>query len=285
MEGQEISVHVAGEGPPILLLHGFPQNHMCWEKVAPSLARSRQVVVADLRGYGASGAPESHDGALYSKRLLAADMVAVMRQLGHHSFDLLGHDRGARVAYRLALDTPEAVRRLGIIEIVPTHDMWASMNAELAMAVYHWMFLAQRYPLPERMITHDPVAYLDRTLASWTLARSLGCFSDAALASYRTQISDPARVHAMCADYRAGATVDREIDAADLDAGKKIRAPMRFVYAEAGFPARTGDPLSHWRKWAEQVDAVSIVSGHFAMEENPDAVLSAFEPFFEPDRR
>lgn len=276
-----VSAHVAGQGRPILLLHGFPQNHMCWEHVAPRLAMSRSVVVADLRGYGQSGAPESLDGALYAKREMARDLVKAMADLGHAQFDVLGHDRGARVAYRMALDFPDVVTRLGIIEVVTTHDMWASMDADLALAMYHWMHLAQPFPLPETMIGADPVAYVDHTLASWALNKSLACFSKDALESYRAQMSDPARVHAMCADYRAGATVDRQIDAADLKAGRKIRCPMRFVYARGGFPARTGDPLAHWRKWADTVDAVAIDSGHFAMEENPAAVLEAFESFFD----
>ena len=276
----DISVHIAGEGPPLLLLHGYPQNHMCWSNVAPALARTNRVIVADLRGYGDSHAPESADGALYAKRLMAAELAGVMRALGHDRFSVLGHDRGGRVAYRMALDAPEVVDRLGIIEIVPTHDMWANMGADLALAVYHWMFLAQPHPLPERLISADPRAYVDHTLASWTRAKNLECFAPEALASYRAQMADPARCRAMCSDYRAGATVDRQIDAADLDAGRRITARMRFVYAREGFPSRTGDPLAHWRKWAEDVDAIPITCGHFAMDEAPDQVLAALDGFF-----
>lgn len=279
-DGGDISVHLAGNGPPILLLHGFPQNHMCWAQVAPELARTHSVVVADLRGYGDSHAPHSPDGALYAKRVMAAELAGVMAALGHSQFAVLGHDRGGRVAYRMAIDLPDVVERLGIIEIVPTHEMWANMDADMALAAYHWAHLAQPWPLPETMIAGDPVAYVDHTLANWTVAKSLDCFAPDALASYRAQMSDPARCHAMCADYRAGATVDRQIDAADVAAGRRVTCPMRFVYAKAGFPARTGDPLAHWRRWADDVDAAPIDSGHFAMEENPAAVVAAFAGFF-----
>jgi haloacetate dehalogenase len=281
VNGVRISVHVGGKGAPLLLLHGFPQNHLTWETVAPSLSEGRTCVVADLRGYGDSDAPESWDGALYTKRLMATDMVGVMAKLGYQRFDVLGHDRGARVAYRMALDFPDVVTRLGIIEIVPTVAMWAAFNAEMALAAYHWTHLAQPYPLPERMIAGDPLLYVDHKLKSWTLAKSLDCFSAAALASYRAQMADPARVHAMCADYRAGATLDRQYDAADLQAGRKIICPLRFIYAKSGFPARSGDPMGYWRQWSDAVQGVEIDSGHFAMEENPIAVLEALAGFFD----
>ena len=281
VDGVKISVHVGGNGPPLLMLHGFPQNHMTWEKVAPALAAHRTCVVADLRGYGDSDAPESPDGALYAKRIMAAEMVGVMAALGFDRFDLLGHDRGARVSYRLALYFPDVVTRLGIIEIVPTVAMWDSFNADMALAAYHLTHLAQPYPLPETMIGADPQMYVDHKLLAWTLDKSLSCFSYAALASYRAQMADPVRVHAMCADYRAGATVDRAIDQADLKAGRKIACPVQFVYAEAGFPARSGDPLGYWRQWADDLSGVAIESGHFAMEENPDAVLAAMGPFLQ----
>ena len=193
---------------------------------------------------------------------------------------LLGHDRGGRVAYRFALDHPDRLDRLGIIEIVPTGDFWDSWTADLAMKAYHWTFLAQPAPLPERMIGADPDAYIDWTLQSWTLSRDLSAFSPAALASYRAQAADPAHLHAMCADYRAGATFDRALDLADRAAGRHITAPFHFLYAEAGFPAQTGDPLALWRQWAPHVTGSACISGHFAMEENPQAVLDAFLPHF-----
>ena len=276
-----LSVHRAGHGDPLILLHGYPQNHRCWEKVAPTLAQQFDVIVPDLRGYGDSDAPDGGaEGQAYSKRRMAADIAGLMDALGLDRAHILGHDRGARVAYRFALDHPDRLDRLGIIEIVPTGDFWEAWNHGLALKAYHWTFLAQPHPLPERMIGADPAAYLDWTLASWTLSKDLTPFSSAALDSYRTQMADPARCHAMCADYRAGAGIDREIDRADRAAGRRISAPLHFLYAEGGFPAQTGDPLAVWRRWADRVTGGSCTSGHFAMEENPEAVLDAFLPFF-----
>ena len=277
--GIELSLHRAGRGTPLILLHGYPQNHRCWEKVAPRLARDFDVIVPDLRGYGDSDAPEGV--AAYAKREMARDIVGLMDALGLARAHVLGHDRGARVAYRLALDHPGRVDRLGIIEIVPTGDFWAAWDAELAMAAYHWTFLAQPAPMPERMILSDGPGYVDWTLANWTHARDLSPFSAAALASYRSQGADPARVAAMCNDYRAGAGIDRRIDAESRAAGQRIAAPLRFVWAAGGFPARTGDPLGVWRGWAEAVSGVELRgSGHFAMEEVPEAVLAAVLPHF-----
>jgi haloacetate dehalogenase len=181
----------------------------------------------------------------------------------------------------LALDHPGRVTRLGIIEIAPTAAYWDAWGPEMAMAAYHWTFLAQPAPLPERMINADPVAYMDWTLASWVMGRSLEVFPEASLESYRVQARDPARIHAMCADYRAGATTDRRHDETDRAAGKRIKAPLHFLYGHHGFPARTGDPAGIWRQWAEDVTAEACDSGHFVMEENPDAVLAAFVPFFQ----
>ena len=285
-----LSVHRAGAGAPLILLHGYPQNHHCWERVAPVLARHFDVIVPDLRGYGDSDAPPD-DAAhtVYSKRRMAADIVGLMDALGLARAHVLGHDRGGRVAYRLALDHSDRLLRLGIIEIVPTGDFWAAWNAELALAAYHWTFLAQPAPLPERMIGADPSGYIDWTLAAWTLTRDLSPFSAAALTSYRAQAARPANLHAMCADYRAGATTDRALDEADRAAGRRIAAPLMFLHAEAGFPARTGDPAGLWRAWAGDVRTASCASGHFAMEEVPEAVIAAFLPFFSdrglsPDR-
>lgn len=281
VDGITLSVHTGGSGPALILLHGYPQNHMCWAGVAPEFAKHFSVVVPDLRGYGASDAPPDDPGhTVYSKRQMALDIVALAGQLGHERFAVLGHDRGARVAYRLALDHPGKVSKLGIIEIVPTADFWASWTAELAMKAYHWTFLAQPSPLPERLISADPVGYIDHTLRSWTMKRSLDVFASDALEAYRAQARDPARIAAMCADYRAGATTDRALDEADRAAGRRISAPLMFLCGEHGFPAQTGDPAGVWRAWADDVSAVTCESGHFAMEENPGAVLDAFLPFF-----
>jgi haloacetate dehalogenase len=276
-----LSVQIAGRGPDLICLHGYPQNGMCWAKIAPVLAQHFRVIIPDLRGYGQSDAPDDDPGhSTYSKRQMARDIVALMDALGIKAAMVLGHDRGARVSYRLALDHPARVSRLGIVEIAPTSDYWAAWGAEMAMAAYHWTFLAQPAPLPERMINADPVAYIDWTLTSWVQGKSLAVFPQASLESYRAQAKDPARIHAMCADYRAGATTDRRDDEADRAAGRRIAAPLHFLYGHHGFPARTGDPAGIWRNWADQVTAEVCDSGHFVMEENPDAVLAAFLPFF-----
>lgn len=277
-----LSVHRGGSGPALILLHGYPQNHRCWEKIAPSLAERFDVIVPDLRGYGDSDAPaDDAQHTTYSKRTMARDIVGLMDALGLPSAMVLGHDRGARVSYRLALDHPQRVTRLGIIEIVPTGDFWGAWNADLAMAAYHWTFLAQPAPLPERMIGADPGGYIDWTLAQWTLQKSLEPFSDEAMVSYRAQAADAAHLHAMCADYRAGAFTDRQIDAAEQ---AKIGVPLHFLYATGGFPARSGDPEAHWKGWATNLTSQSCDSGHFIPEENPEAVLAAFVPFFsDPD--
>ncbi|EPX77846.1 alpha/beta fold hydrolase [Litoreibacter arenae] len=280
-----ISVHVGGSGPALVFLHGYPQNHMCWQGIAPAFTRDFTCIVPDLRGYGDSDAPfdDSANHATYSKRQMALDLVAVLDHFGHDRAHVLGHDRGGRVAYRFALDHPERLSRLGIIEIVPTGDFWQSWNAELAYNAYHWTFLAQPHPLPENMINANPVAYIDHTLKSWVNAKSLDVFPEAALESYRAQARDPAHIHAMCADYRAGATFDRALDDADRAAGRKIAAPLRFLWAEGGFPGQTGDPAALWRNWANDVSDRSCVSGHFVMEENPEAVLDCFGAFFRSD--
>jgi haloacetate dehalogenase len=254
---------------------------MCWAGVAPAFARHFRVLVPDLRGYGSSGAPADDDAhRVYSKRSMAQDIVALAVRRGIGRFSVLGHDRGARVAYRLALDHPDRVERLGIIEVIPTADFWRAWTAELALAAYHWTFLAQPAPLPETLISADPVGYVETALRGWTRTRSLDVFAPEALAAYRAQAREPARIAAMCADYRAGATTDRALDEADRAAGRKIAAPLMFLCGEDGFPAKTGDPASVWRAWADRVEAATCVSGHFAMEENPRAVLDTFQPFF-----
>ncbi|MCV2876286.1 alpha/beta hydrolase [Rhodobacteraceae bacterium XHP0102] len=280
--GVTLSVHHGGQGAPLILLHGYPQNHMCWSKVAPDLARYFKVIIPDLRGYGDSDiAAADPDHRAYSKREMALDILGVMDHFEITRAHIAGHDRGARVAYRFALDHPTRLDRLAILEIVPTADFWAAWSAELAMKAYHWTFLAQPAPLPERMISADGPAYMDWTLASWTYAKDLSAFSQAALAAYRAQAANPARIAAMCNDYRAGAFFDRALDEADRKAGRKIAAPLCFLWAEAGFPARTGDPLEIWRAWADDVTGHAIVgTGHFMPEEQPEAVVAALRAHF-----
>lgn len=280
-DGVTLSVQMAGDGPALILLHGYPQNGMCWARVAPAFTDRFRVIVPDLRGYGGSDAPPDDAGhTTYAKRQMARDIVALMDHLGVARAHVLGHDRGARVSYRLALDHPARVDRLGIIEIAPTAEYWDAWGPEMAMAGYHWTFLAQPAPLPERLIGADPAFYVDWTLRAWTRARTLDCFAPEALASYRAQAADPAHLHAMCADYRAGATTDRAQDDADRAAGRRIAAPLHFLWGQHGFPARTGDAAGIWRRWADTVTDASTDCGHFVPEEEPQSVIAAYLPFF-----
>lgn len=270
---------IGGTGSPVVLVHGYPQTHAEWWRVAPLLAERHTVVALDLRGYGGSDAPASAEGALYAKRVMAADIVAAMGSLGYDRFAYVGHDRGARVGYRLALDHPGRLSRLAVLDIVPSAEMWRGMNAARAMAVYHWMFLAQPAPLPERLIGHAPLAYLDHTLASWTKAKSLEAFDPRALAHYRAFFAEPARIHACCEDYRAGATLDWRHDEADLVAGRRIDAPLLALWGAAGLPAQGENPLDVWRRWAPHAQGRAIDAGHFLPEEAPEATAAALAEF------
>ena len=278
--GTEIYCRIGGSGPPLVLLHGYPQCHATWHRIAPALAAHFTCVLPDLRGYGRSGIPEADDAHRnYSKRRMAEDVIAVMGNLGHERFRLVGHDRGARVGYRLALDHPDAVEQIAIIEVVPTQVMWEHFTAEMALKAYHWPFLAQPAPLPERLIGNEPDFYLDHTLRSWTQNKDLAVFDGRALALYREAYRVPERISAFCEDYRAGATCDAADDRADQAAGRKISAPLHFIWAERGFPAETGDPLGFWQSWAEQVSGGVIDAGHFGQEENPEALLATLLSF------
>ncbi len=275
-----IFARVGGSGPPLLLLHGYPQSHLMWAPVAERLASRFTVVAPDLRGYGRSSAPASQKGERYSKRVMAEDAISLMQALGWERFAIAGHDRGGRVSYRLALDHPERVTKLAVLDIVPTGEMWAGMDASRAMTVYHWMFLAQPEPLPETLISGAPETYLDHTLASWTGGKSLQSFSAEALAGYRAAFRDPVRVHATCEDYRAGATIDRALDEADRAAGRKIQAPLLALWGTKGIPARGESPLDVWRRWAVNATGQGIDCGHFVPEEAPEATAEALAAFF-----
>jgi haloacetate dehalogenase len=275
-----IFARVGGAGPPLLLLHGYPQSHLMWARVAGALAGRFTIVAADLRGYGRSSVPDSHNGERYAKRVMAQDAVALMAALGHQRFAVAGHDRGGRVAYRLALDHPDRVTKIATLDIVPTWEMWAGMDAARAMSVYHWMFLAQPEPLPETLINAAPIAYFDLKLPSWTADHSLKSFAPQALEAYRAAFRDPARVHAMCEDYRAGATIDRAIDEADRAAGRKITAPLLALWGTKGIPAKGESPLEVWRRWAADVRGAGVECGHFLPEEAPEATAELLADFF-----
>ncbi len=268
-----------GEGPPLLLLHGYPQTHVEWHKIAPKLAEKHRVVLMDMRGYGWSSAPPSQKGAHYTKRLMAQDAVEVMEQLGHVRFSLVGHDRGGRVAYRLGLDHPERLDKLAVIDIIPTAARWRSLDAAEALKGYHWLFLAQPEPLPETLIGASAIAFLDYTLASWTMAKDLSAFDPRALAHYRAAFNEPFRIHATCEDYRAGATIDRIDDEADQVAGKKITAPLCVLWGARGLGGGEVSTLDIWSEWASNVQGQAIKGGHFLPEENPEATVEALLAF------
>lgn len=276
----EIFARIGGSGPPLLLIHGFPQTHAMWHGLAPTLMQHFTCVLPDLRGYGFSSCPPNGpDNFAYSKRAMGQDLLALMSGLGHSRFAVVGHDRGARVGYRMALDHPEAVKCLTVLDIVPTHAMWHDFTVKLAMKTYHWLFLAQPHPLPEMLIERAPVAYLDYTMASWTKARDLSAFAEAALAEYRLHYAIPEHIHATCNDYRAGATCDLAADDADRAAGRTIGCPVQSLWGEAGIPSETEDPLGAWRPWCSRLEGHGIDSGHFVAEENPAATLSHLLPF------
>lgn len=284
-DGLELYARIGGEGPPLVLLHGYPETHVMWHRVAPELARHFTLVIPDLRGYGQSDcAAASVDGSAYSKRAMAADIVAAMASLGHDRFRLAGHDRGARVGYRLALDHRDRVERLAVLDILPTADYWRRMDRAYGLKMYHWMFLAQPAPLPETLIAGAPVTYLEHTLASWTKAGDLSAFDPRALDHYRRFFCEPDRIHAVCEDYRAGAGIDCDLDEADRAAGRTIACPLLAVWGGGGLASASAGAetqLDVWRRWADDVTGAPADSGHFVAEENPAATLAQLLPFMQ----
>lgn len=282
--GAEIHCRVGGSGPPLVLLHGYPQTHVIWHRVAPELARHATLVIPDLRGYGASSCPDSTlandpEHAVYSKRAMARDILEVMTALGHPEFTVAGHDRGARVAYRLALDHPQAVRRLIPLDVLPTVEVWHAMTWKSAIGSYHWPFLAQPAPLPETLIAANPVYYVDHTLASWTADRTLKPFAPEALQHYRAALLAPERIHAVCEDYRAGATYDHLADAESQAETRQITCPTLALWGSDYVGKGAVSPLEVWRRWAPGVIGAEIRSGHFLVEENPADTLAQIVPF------
>lgn len=279
VDGAEIFGRVGGTGPALLLLHGHPQNHVMWHRVAEPLAQRFTVVALDLRGYGDSSIPASDaQHAPYSKRVMARDMLAVMSQLGHAQFDVAAHDRGARVAHRLAADHPGSVRRLMLLDIAPTLAMYEGATQEFARAYWHWFFLIQPAPLPERLIARDPVFYLRSVMGS--RHAGLAAFDPRALAEYERCIARAGMVAAICEDYRASCGIDLEHDRADRDAGSLIQMPLRVLWGAHGTVARCFDVLALWRERALRVSGRPLDCGHYIAEERPAELLGEMLEFF-----
>ncbi len=273
-----INAVVGGHGHPLLLLHGYPQTHVMWHKVAPRLAERFTVVAADLRGYGDSGKPEgAPDHSTYSKRVMAHDQVALMRALGYERFLLAGHDRGARVAHRLALDYPERVIRLALLDISPTKKMYDSTDREFAQAYYHWFFLIQPNPLPERLIGSQAEFYLLKKMGSGSAG--MAPFTEEALVEY-VRCFTPESIHGSCEDYRAAASIDLEHDRADMQAGRKVTCPLLVLWGQQGVIARCFHPIVDWREVATIVRGRALPGGHYLAEERPDDVFAEFAAFF-----
>jgi haloacetate dehalogenase len=277
-----IFARTAGAGPPLMLLHGHPQTNVMWHRVAPALTQRFSLIIPDLPGYGWSDAPQSDaEHSPYSKRSMANAMIEVMEALGCVRARIAGHDRGGRVAYRLALDHPGRIEKLAVLDIVPTWTMWHRMNARLASRAWHWPFLALPAPFPETMIGKDPLFFFDWRTARGTKAKSLSVFDPRALAHYHAFYSDPARIHATCEDYRAGRTIDLAHDEADRAASKKITCPLLAIWGlDGGVAAETEDPVAIWREWAVDVRGFGIDCGHYLAEEAPQATAKALLEFF-----
>jgi haloacetate dehalogenase len=270
----QINLAQAGSGPPVLLLHGYPQTHVCWHRVAPVLAQHFTTVCPDLRGYGDSAKPSGDsDHHTYSKRRMAQDQVEIMDQLGFETFAIVGHDRGGRVAHRLALDHPEKVSRLALLDIVPTPSIYASLNQERATSVWRYFFLIQPYDLPERLIGAAPEFYLRWTLEHWSGTRNV--FAPAALAEYQ-RCFDTATIHASCEDYRAGATIDLVHDAASR--GQKIVCPLLLLWSETALGGMY-DVETVWHEYAEAVRGRALTCGHFLAEERPEETTAELVGF------
>ena len=274
VNGQDIHYRTAGQGPAVLLLHGFPQTHAMWHQVAPALAQDYTVIAADLRGYGNSSKPDGTDP--YSFRHMANDQIALMGSLGHNRFHVAGHDRGGRVAHRLALDAPDLVRSLTLMDIVPTHLLLDALSRQVATAYYHWFFLAQPFPFPETMIGHDPDHYYESCLLGWGAAQ-LEDFSPEALAAYRQAWRDAETIRGMCADYRAALQIDFDLDSRDLD--RQVTAPALVLYGAQGAMARAYDMADAWRPRLADMTVGAVPGGHFFVDQSPQETITALAQF------
>lgn len=264
--GASIHLVYGGSGPPVLLLHGYPQTHVMWHRVAPRLAEHFTVVAPDLRGYGDSSKPAAGvDHVGYSKRSMALDQIEVMQALGFAQFAVAGHDRGARVGHRMALDHPDRVTRLALLDIMPTYQVFKMIDQELATAMYHWFFLIQPYDFPERLIGADPIFYLHKKLGGW--GPGLQIFPPEALAEYERCFRDPAMIHATCEDYRAAASIDLAHDQADRH--RKVACPTLVLWGARSRQHLRYDLVAIWREYAEDVCGKALDTGHFLAEERP----------------
>jgi len=283
-----IFVRRSGMGSPLLLLHGFPQTHLMWRSVAPLLANDFAVICADLRGYGGSACPVStSDHAPYAKRAMAQDMVVVMERLGFQHFSVAGHDRGGRVAYRMALDHPSRIDRLAVLDIVPTAAAWDRADATFALGFWPWSLLAQPEPLPERVLAAAHEAIVDAALSGWGSPAAV--FPAEVRAAYVDALRDPAHVHAICEEYRAAATLDRAHDKADSLEGRRIACPLLALWSAHGplhtWYAEAGGPIALWQAWSDDVQGHPLNAGHFFPEEAPEHTTEALDRFFATDAR
>ncbi|MER2528576.1 MAG: alpha/beta hydrolase [Candidatus Competibacter denitrificans] len=277
-KGAAIFMEHGGSGQPLLFLHGYPQTHMMWHQVASQFTSQFRVLCPDLRGYGDSAKPKSTpDHRFYSKRAMAQDMVELMDYFGYREFSVVGHDRGARVAHRLALDYPDRVKKVCIMDIVPTYHMFKHTDQAFATGYYHWFFLIQPNGLPEKLISTNPAYYLMEKLKRWSAPDAQ--FAPQAVSEYIRCFSNPETIRASCDDYRAAASIDLEHDEASL--GQKIRCPLLVLWGAKGFVHRTYDVLAVWRQYAEQVEGQALDCGHFLPEEQPDDVVAALREFLQ----
>lgn len=274
----QINTLVGGKGEPILLLHGYPQTHLMWHKIAPTLAEDFTVILTDLRGYGDSSKPlpDLDNNLVYAKRTMAEDQVKVMSYLGYDKFYLAGHDRGARVAHRLTLDYPEKVKKLAVLDIIPTYDLYKTTDQEFATAYYHWFFLIQPFPFPETLINYDPVYFLHHCLKSWS--NNNQAFSPQVIREYERCFSQPETVRATCEDYRAAATIDLEHDCGDRQI--KITCPVLALWGKQGIIGKKYDVIKIWQERAINVTGFGLDCGHFMPEESAFSTYQYLNKFF-----
>jgi haloacetate dehalogenase len=273
-ERGKIFARVGGSGSPVLLLHGYPQSHVMWHAVADELASEHTVIVADLPGYGSSfRPPTTDDHSAYSKRQISIDLVDMMHNLGHDQFAVAGHDRGGRVAYRMALDSPDRVTAAAVFDVVPTAEVWQRADAPLALTYWHWAFLAQPAPLPEALIDANPSAFFDLHVRALGLGRRPGRYPPELMATYRALLDDPTVVEGICEDYRAGAGIDCLHDETDLNAGNSISCPVLVLWSAGGaLPKLYGDVLAVWQPWAADLRGHALDASHFLVEDEPEQV-------------